>query len=52
LIARTFCLSCGAELPSWFDCGEDPDREDEAYERWLDSPCPDCGKTPRQNGAK
>ena len=31
------CESCGAELPVFRAIGA----------RWVDQPCPDCGKTPR-----
>jgi hypothetical protein len=52
---RTTCLSCGTELEPWFDTTEtlyDVSRDDEAYERWLDTPCFACRKTPRDNGQR
>lgn len=47
--ARVFCSNCGAEIPPWYKDGAD---SDEAYEKWLDSPCPECGRTPREMGTR
>ncbi len=51
--ARTSCFSCGAVLPLWFGTAEtiyDVDADRSAHEAWLDTPCQQCGKTPRQVG--
>jgi hypothetical protein len=47
---RTFCQSCGAELAPWFDSSEslyDVEKDDAAYELWLDTSCAFCSKVPR-----
>lgn len=52
---QIFCLSCGSPLPAWFDPTErlyDVAQDDEAYLQWLDTPCQECGRTPREGGAK
>ena len=41
-------MRCGADLPLWFDPAKvteiyDVAAEDEAYVRWLDTPCASCG---------
>lgn len=47
---RCFCWSCGVAIPGWwsFDLADD----DAAYEHWRDTPCPACGKTPREGEPK
>ncbi len=53
--SHTFCQSCGAALPSWFDPVQrlyDVSADDAAYQRWLDTQCQACGRTPRDAGAK
>lgn len=53
MAVKSFCAACGAEVDPWFAVtrGEMDDKDDDAaYERWLDMPCPQCGKTPRENG--
>ena len=48
---KVFCSGCGAELPPWFDVRRplyDVAADDAAYERWLDTPCASCGRTPRE----
>lgn len=46
--ARTFCMNCGEEIPSWFEKSA-PD--DVAYNEWLQHPCAKCGKSPKDLGA-
>jgi hypothetical protein len=49
---KAFCMFCGHPLPLWFALDGDDGEKDERYEEWLDRPCRECGKTPRQAGAK
>jgi DNA-directed RNA polymerase subunit RPC12/RpoP len=52
-LARCRCAACGRELLPWFDSSErifDLDADDVAFAQWLDTACPRCGKTPRENG--
>lgn len=51
MAVKSFCAACGAEIDPSFDVtrGETDDEDDAAYEQWLDMPCPQCGKTPREN---
>jgi hypothetical protein len=50
VLAKTFCPWCGAELPPWFDDVPlyDVEKDNAAYERWLDTKCLACGRTPRE----
>jgi hypothetical protein len=46
-----FCSGCGAPLPPWFDVSRllyDVAVDDEAFERWLETPCAVCGQTARE----
>jgi hypothetical protein len=48
---NVFCSGCGAALAPWFDVRRtlyDVGADDAAYERWLDTPCGSCGRTPRE----
>jgi predicted RNA-binding Zn-ribbon protein involved in translation (DUF1610 family) len=47
----TRCSACGSEIPPWFDPHQfiyGLDEDDAAFEEWLNTPCPNCGRTPRQ----
>ena len=43
---RTFCGSCGSEIPAWIA------GQDNIFDRWLDTPCTNCGTTPRVAGGR
>jgi hypothetical protein len=50
-VSKCICWSCGAEIAAWWDDLHalfDVAADDAAYERWRDTPCPSCGKTPRE----
>ena len=38
---RAYCGGCGNEMPSWIA------GKDNIFDQWLDTPCTNCGKTPR-----
>lgn len=47
-LLRLRCPFCSAEVPLWFR----PDADERTmtpaeWERWLDTPCSECGKLPR-----
>lgn len=49
-LLRLECPHCKAETPLWFrpdDAGDDTLTATE-WETWLDAPCRECGKTPRE----
>jgi hypothetical protein len=51
-LVRSICGRCGNELPLWFDptaTSTYPD-DDTAFRAWLQTPCPYCDTTPRDNG--
>lgn len=54
-IARTFCGSCGSEIPPWVADNSivanlvDPDS---TFAAWLDTPCTTCGSSPRAGGGR
>ncbi len=50
-VLRLHCPFCRAEYPLWFR--PDGDTEDTTmtpadWERWLDTPCAECGRRPRE----
>jgi DNA-directed RNA polymerase subunit RPC12/RpoP len=51
---QVVCASCGAELQPWFDLTRDdgPQDDDAAFETWRNTPCPNCGTTPRETGVR
>lgn len=54
-IIRTFCGTCGSEIPPWiFDRDLLPAivNPDEAFKIWLDIPCTRCGVSPRARGGR
>jgi len=51
MAVKSFCAACGAEIAPWFDATRgDTESDDAAFEKWMDTACPRCGKTPRENG--
>lgn len=54
-IIRTFCGTCGSEIPPWV---ADRDllpaivKPNVAFDIWLDSPCTNCGSSPRASGGR
>jgi len=55
-VARTFCGSCGTEIPPWAAevpavAAEVLDRE-ETFRVWLEMPCRSCGRAPREAGGR
>ena len=49
---QVICAACGGELEPWFDLTRDDGEQDDdaAFEAWRNTPCPNCGKTPRETG--
>ncbi|HXG58971.1 MAG TPA: hypothetical protein VNL91_08100 [Thermoanaerobaculia bacterium] len=48
-LLRLRCPFCSAEIPLWFRPEEGDDRTltPAEWERWLDTPCTECGRIPR-----
>jgi len=45
--ASAYCAACGHSIPLWFTSDMTDQEDDAAYERWLDTPCSNCGAKPR-----
>ena len=54
-VVRTFCGNCESEIPPWVVDNSlvaklvDPD---ETFVAWLDTPCSNCGTSPRAGGGR
>ena len=48
-LLRLYCPFCRAEYPLWFRPDAEETMSPTEWERWLDSVCRECGKTPREH---
>jgi hypothetical protein len=49
-LLRLLCPFCGADYTLWFRPeGDDSTMTPKEWERWLDTPCSDCGRKPRES---
>ena len=47
------CWNCGKAIPAWWVAGRprplfDAAADDDAYERWRETACAGCGRTPAE----